>query len=347
MLVTSYNDFSCLAHTPKGKIKLEPITIIDSIDSIDNLNFSFKDVNNPAFILKHPNNNYFYTCNESINDGTISTFKLTKNKLELLGNVSSGGKSSCYLLFDKKLENIININYWDSSITLHPIENFIIKEFTQRINPPKDNKINFKEEHLLDRQSTSHHHSCIFYKDYLYVPDLGTDRIDIYSYKNKKLNLFNFIQLDKGSGPRYSLIFKNFMYIINELSNSISIINLETSKNKIVQTISTIPSEFNGINTCGSIQIHKNLNILYASNRGHNSIAIFKILDNHKLELLKIEDAKGKTPRFFNISNDMKKIYVANQDTNNISIFIIENNGNLKFDKHLYCNSPNFILDLT
>ena len=342
MLVTSYNDFSCLAHTPKGEKKLDPITIINNKDT---LNFSFKDVNNPAFILKHPNQNYIYTCNESIYEGSISTFKIENSKLKLLGTVSSGGKSSCYLAFDRNLENIININYWDSSITVHPIENFIVKDFIQKINPTKENKINFKEEHLLNRQSTSHHHSCVFYKDYLYVPDLGKDRIDIYSYKNKHLVFLNFIPLDKGSGPRYSLILKKIMYIINELSNSISIINLENYE--IIQSISTVPLDFNGISTCGSIQIHEKKKILYASNRGHNSIAIFKILDNHKIELLKIEDVRGKTPRYFNISNDMKKLYVANQDTNNISIFIIENNGGLKFDKYLNCNSPNFILDLS
>ena len=87
-----------------------------------------------------PNNNKTLLLN-------YTTIFNNNNKLQLISNVSCGGKSSCYLIFDKNLENIININYWDSSITVHPIENFIVKEYVQKIDPSVKNTITFKEEY--------------------------------------------------------------------------------------------------------------------------------------------------------------------------------------------------------
>ena len=107
------------------------------------------------------------------------------------------------------------------------------------ISPKEENKIYTIEDHLIDRQKTSHHHSCAFFRGDLYVPDLGTDNIDIYSYNNGNLKFKNYIQLSKNSGPRYIIFINDYLYVINELSSSISVIEM-CDVPKIIQNIKTI-----------------------------------------------------------------------------------------------------------
>jgi 6-phosphogluconolactonase len=343
LLVTSYNNFSLLAHLPKGKESKSTILILKNNKTLE---LNFTECYNPAFVLKHPSEPYIYVCYESIYEGAIGTYKVENNNISLVKTVSSGGKSSCFLLFDKEMKNIININYWDSSITIHPLKENIVCELKNKILPDSENNIYEIEDHLKNRQSTSHHHSAIFRKNKLYVPDLGKDCIDIYEYLEGDLNKVNFFQLEKCSGPRYSLILNDYMYIINELSSSIVVLKFKGEELKFIQKISTIPNDFKDKTTASGIKIHPNKQFIYASNRGHNSIAIFKILETGKLELIKIQKCGGKTPRHFNISESGKELFVANQDSNSIITFEIKETGELKYQNEENVNSPNFIIEI-
>ena len=342
ILITSYDNFSLLAHKPKGTEAKNHITYISNISN----KYKFPGIKNPSFILKHPFQNYYYVCNESIFNGSISTYCIENDKLKIINSISSLGKSSCYLCFDINIKHIININYWDSSITVHPIKNYIIEDAIQAIRPRIPNNINVIGDHLENRQNTSHHHSCVFYKDKLFVPDLGTDKIDIFKYKDGNLIFNNFFQLKKGSGPRYSIIKNNYLYVINELSSSIDIIELDTVPKIIIQNIKTIPTNFSDKNTCGSLQIHPNKNFIYASNRGHDSIAVFKINENYTLSLINIYKTLGKTPRHFSINNTGTELYVANQDSDNIVVFNIKNDGSIVYNNKIKCDSPNFVIEI-
>ena len=340
LIISCYDKFNLLAHLPRGEENNNHFVF-------NGKTYTFPEIYNPAYILIHPKSQYIYICNESIYNGSLSTFSFDDNKtLKLIKTVSSKGKSSCYLCFDKMMKNIININYWDSTISVHPLKNNIIQEATQVMYPNIDNNMNNIEDHLKDRQRTSHHHSCVFKDNYLFVPDLGTDTIDIYTYIKETLEFKCFFQLPKGSGPRYSIVEKEYLYVINELSSSISVIKLINNlPNEIIQNISTIPENILNKNTCGTIQIHPNKDYMYASNRGHDSIAIYKILENNKLKLINITKTGGNTPRHFSINNIGDKLYVANQDSNKCVIFNINSDGTLEIQNDtIKINSPNFIL---
>jgi len=338
ILVCSYNQKKKLAHVLRGEESKNTFSLYSK--NLELIN-TYTEGYNPAFILKHPNNKYLYVCYESIYEGHIATFKYDNDTLKLINTVSSNGKSTCYLCFDPELKNIININYWDSSITIHPLDNNILMESVYEIKPFIQNNIYHIGDHLDDRQSTSHHHSCVFHNNDLYVPDLGTDKIDIYLYFKNRLIYDGFYQLKKGSGPRYCLVREDKLYIVNELSSSILILQVEGGMIEDVQEISTIPTWYEGKNTCGNILITKD-DYIYVSNRGHNSIAIFEILKNGKLLGKDIIESGGRTPRHFNISKKEDKLYVGNQDTNSVVCFKREK-GMLYYEKSIECNSPNFI----
>lgn len=349
MLVCSYNNFNILAHKPAGEENKYNLTVIREKSLICH-RYSRICVN-PAFILKHPTKRIVYVCHESIYNGFISTFRYNKCCKELiyLNTVSSGGKSSCYLVFNKKYNQIININYWDSSISIHPIKLNWIQEPIYIYRPVVNNNLTSIEDHLENRQKTSHHHSCVINGDFLYVPDLGKDCIDIFRLHKHKIELIKIFNLPKGSGPRYLIINNHYLYVINELNSSIIVLKIiSETELLIIQNISTIPKTFKEYNTCGSLVIHPNKKWIFASNRGHNSIASFEINpDSGKLLIKEIFLTEGKTPRHFCISENGNQLTVANQDSDTVNYFLIDNNGYTKSDnKIIYCKSPNFVIEL-
>lgn len=340
LLIASYTDFSILAHKPSGIQSNYHL-------STNNKDFIIKKCFNPAFILKHPILNFFYICYESIYEGKIGTFTFNDNKLVNINIVNSGGNSSCYLTFNHDYTKIININYWNSTISVHPLYNGVIQPPSYIYHSHQQNIANTLQDHLDNRQSEPHFHSATFYQDLLLVPDLGMDRINIFEFKDndeeEQLKLVNSKQLDKNSGPRYIRILNNLIYVINELNSSIQVFILDNGVLIQKQIISTIPPYYTGYNTASNILIHPSNKFIYVSNRGHNSIAIFEIKD--KLQHVEIISSHGKTPRHFNFNNNGSKLYVANQDSNTIAVFNVNcQTGKIKFKKYIECNSPNFVL---
>tara|TARA_B100000886_G_scaffold340362_1_gene309438 strand:+ start:7438 stop:8499 length:1062 start_codon:yes stop_codon:yes gene_type:complete len=349
ILVCSYNYFPNLAHKPHGKENKIPLRIINY--SINKL-IDVKDSYNPAFVLKHPDKNIVYICCESIYEGDIMTLSYDSNFNFTLLDIVKSGKSTCYLELDLKKNNLISINYWDSTIKIHPLKNFIAQKCSYTVNSKiiNSNRVN----HLKDRQKESHNHSILLYthhnKDIAFVPDLGKDVIRIFELQNNYLKSLNKLKLKKGSGPRYIRNKDNYLYVINELSSTIDVIKIDTTcfkfiDLKIVQKISTIPKNFEQKNTCGNIAIHPSNNFIFASNRGHDSIAVFEILEDYKLKLINIIYCMGKTPRHFTINKNGSVLYVANQDSDNVSIFKFENKS-LIYDNDIKVDSPNFIIEL-
>tara|TARA_B100000524_G_scaffold328165_1_gene212664 strand:- start:406 stop:1464 length:1059 start_codon:yes stop_codon:yes gene_type:complete len=348
ILISSYSYFGNLAHVPKGRQNLIPLQFINNDI---NKCVIIKDCYNPAFILKHPDHNIIYVCCESIYEGHIMTLSYDSDyNFKLIKKVSSG-KSTCYLALDFEKRNIIAINYWDSTIVVHPISNGIAQDSTNIVKS-KDINSN-RNNHLLNRQSESHNHSILLYQHHhkiiVFVPDLGKDLIRSFELENESLKSSSTFKLKKGSGPRYIRNIYNYLYVINELSSTIDVIKIDTTcfkfvDLKIIQSISTIPSDFNKKNTCGNIAIHPSNNFLFASNRGHDSIAVYEIID-FKLNLLNIINSKGKTPRHFTLNKEGSVLYVANQDTDNVSVFKFHDKC-LIYDCDIKVDSPNFVIEL-
>ena len=138
-----------------------------------------------------------------------------------------------------------------------------------------------------------------------------------------------YTKLDPGTGPRHLAFHPNgqFAYVVNELQSTITTLTYDASRGALhtMQTISTLPKDFSGSNDTAEIQVHPSGKFLFASNRGHDSIAVFSI-DNHAGTLTLVDrfSTQGKTPRSFEIDPTGQFLLVANQDTNNIAVFRID-----------------------
>jgi 6-phosphogluconolactonase len=165
----------------------------------------------------------------------------------------------------------------------------------------------------------------------VYLTDLGLDRIVIYDFDavNGKLKQIpgGIAELPKGSGPRHFVFSKDGtrLYVINELNSTITFFNVNLKGQlQSVQTVSTLREDFKGKSYCADIHLGKNDKFLYGSNRGENTIVIFKVASDGKLTLAGRTSCGGEWPRNFVIDPSGRYLLVGNQNSGNISMFSID-----------------------
>jgi 6-phosphogluconolactonase len=297
---------------------------------------------NPSFVAVHPNGRFLYAVNEVQNykgqrSGAVSAFAIdrTTGKLTLLNEVPSRGADPCYVSLDKNGNYVLVANYTGGSIAAFPVlEDGRLGEASALVQRTGHGPNR-------ERQEAPHAHSVDLSPDnrFALVDDLGSDQLAVYRFDSAKGSLTPndpaFAKLEPGAGPRHFALHPDgkFGYVINELHSTVTVFGYHgmTGTLHSLQTISTIPKDFAKHNDDAEVQVHPSGKFLYASNRGHDSIAVFAI-DPSKGTLTLIEhvSTQGKTPRNFEIDPTGSFLFAANQESNNIIIFRInKQNGRL------------------
>lgn len=302
---------------------------------------------NPSFLAKSTNGNYLLAVNEIIGKdsmGSVESFKIDGNKLNLISKKLSGGAHPCFVSINDD-GYVLTANYTSGSVGLLHLnadgklsDLLSIQQHTGRGSNPK-------------RQEGPHAHSAWFdgnNGDVIAI-DLGTNELWLSKLDTteKKLIAKNpaTLKMAPGVGPRHLAIHPNhqWIYVINEMGGTIRQV-IKTNEGLYVKgpTISTLPLDFKGENTCADIHVTNDGKFIYASNRGHNSIAIFSVnQDNGQLSLVGFESVKGDGPRNFSLSPDENYLIVANQKTNNIVSFKRnKTTGMLKFIDEIKAPKP-------
>ena len=303
---------------------------------------------NPSFLVPSHDGKYLYAV-EEIGEavdtvGHVVAYAWDGKKLKKINSQSSHAFAPCFLTTDSQGRYLFVANYVGGTIAMLPIN-------ANGGLEPASEVITYTGEGAHPRQDASHPHSVNLSPDerYLYVPDLGTDHINIYEvdYSNGKLMPANptFVAVRPGSGPRHFTFHPTqpFAYVICELSNTITAMrwHKETGALDTLQTVPTLPTDFTGESTCADIHITPNGQFLYGANRGHNSIVGYKIdAATGQLTLIGHTSTQGEIPRNFAISPDGRFLYAANQNTDNVVIFSIEADGQLKYSNELKTPTP-------
>ena len=294
------------------------------------------ETTNPSFVAIHPNGRFLYAVNEvqnyaGPNSGGVSAFSIDRatGKLTFLNEVSSHGADPCYIIVDKAGKHVLVANYTGGSIAVFPIsadgklaEPSAVVQHTGHGTDPK-------------RQEGPHAHSIDLSPDnrFAFVDDLGLDELKVYKYDSATGSLTpnapSFAKLDPGAGPRHFALHPlgKFAYVVAEMGSTVTAFSLDLKSASLqrLQTVSTLPKDFKGNNDDAEIQIHPSGKFLYASNRGHDSIAVFAI-DPQKGTLTAIEDVptQGQIPRSFEIDPTGNFLFAENQKSDNIVVFRID-----------------------
>lgn len=303
-----------------------------------------KGVVNPSFLAATRGLKFVYAVNElkkveGQDSGAISAFAFdpTSGSLTFLNRRLTGGTDPCFVALDRGEKFAAVANFMSGSVAVFPLRadgslgeaSSVVQHAGRSLDAA--------------RQAGPHAHSIIFDSSNrtMFVPDLGLDSIVAYDFDEVggrvAANPARSAPSIPGAGPRYMEIHGSgrFAYTVNELSSTITASTYDARRMTLgaFQEISTLPAGYKGSSTCADLHIGASRRFLYASNRGHDSIAIFSIDEaTGRLEALGHESTRGGVPRNFTLDATGRWLLVANQDTDQIVLFRVdESSGALEF----------------
>ncbi len=294
------------------------------------------EVVNPSFLAIHPSHKFIYAIGEvgsfaGGKGGAVSAFSVdaATGKLTLLNQKSSRGPGPCHVTVDRLGKNALVANYGGGSVACLPIgEDGRLGDATAFIQH-KGSSVNPQ------RQQGPHAHSINLdaANRFAFVADLGLDKVLVYRFDpaagTLEPNDPPAASIAPGSGPRHFAFHPSgrFAYVINELSSTVTAFAYDAERGTLqtLQTVSTLPEDFDGKSTTAEVQVHPSGKFLYGSNRGHDSIACFRIdAATGRLTPIGHEPTQGKNPRNFGIDPTGAYLLAANQDGDNIVAFRID-----------------------
>jgi 6-phosphogluconolactonase len=293
-------------------------------------------VTNPSYLAFDSTRRFLYAVNELKThegqpSGTISAFAVDPKtgKIEFLNKRPTRGADPCHVLVDKNNKYVFVANFMSGSVCVLPVLDDgslgEASDFIQHQGSSVDPS----------RQRGPHAHSVTLDEAnrFAFVPDLGLDKLMVYKFHPERGTLepneVPWIKMKPGAGPRHMAFHPSgkFAYLINELDCTVAALSYDGARGtfKGLQIIPTLPEDFHGESTCGDVQVSPSGEFVYASNRGHDSIVIYKI-DQRTGELTRVGHAptQGKTPRHFGMDPTGRFLLAANQDTDTIVTFRID-----------------------
>lgn len=297
------------------------------------------DIQNPFFLAVSKDKRFLYAIDAKNFGDKVDEFVAaysigTNGALTRLNQASARGTTSCYLDTDSTGKAVVVANYSSGSVASLPVNaDGTLKEaasFFQHegsgANP--------------ERQKGPNAHSIVISPDnqFALAGDLGIDKLMVYHLDaaTAKLTPYEaqpFVKMQPGSGPRHITFHPDGkrMYVISELANTVTLFDYAGGKLTEQQTISTLPADFTGKSYCADLKITQNGKFLYGTNRGHDSIACYRIAEDGKLSLISIEPSLGKGPQNLLVTPDSKWLLCANMPGNSVVVFQIDSStGKLK-----------------
>lgn len=291
-------------------------------------------VMNPAFLAVHPSRRFLYAVNQTADYDTsaVTAFAIdrTTGGLTLLNQVSSRGANPVYVMLDKTGRYALIANYIGDTVAAFPLlddgrlgeASAFVQYSESSVNHPERPKGAFP--HSIDLSPDNR---------FALVTALGLDKLFVYRFDQARGSLAQndipFFSVAPGGGPRHIAFDPSgkHVYSMNETAGTVTVFSYNAADGGLreLQTISTLPKDFKGKNASAEIEVYPSGKFLYASNRGHDSIAVFAI-EPKKGTLTPVENVptQGKAPGNFQFDPTGSYLFVANENSNNVVVFRVD-----------------------
>jgi 6-phosphogluconolactonase len=291
---------------------------------------------NPSYLAFDPSQRFLYAVNElkvyeGRPGGSVSAFAVDPKTggLTFLNARPTHGTDPCHIVVSGTGRHVFVANFMSGSICVLPVQpDGSLGEacdFLQHLGSSIDPV----------RQAGPHAHSVTLdpANRFAYVPDLGLDKLLAYRVDPARgmlePNAVPWIKVKPGAGPRHVAFHPGgkWAYLINELDSTVTALAYDARRGafKGVQTLSTLPEDFQGQSTCADVQVAPSGRFVYGSNRGHDSLVIYRVDPRTgRLTCIGHESTQGKTPRCFGIDPSGRLLLAANQDSDTIVAFRID-----------------------
>lgn len=278
-----------------------------------------------SFVAHHPTLPMLYAVSEAGDGAVVALLRESDGVYTETGRASSGGNGPCHVSVHPSGLAVFVANYGDGRVAM------------LRLKPDGS----FDGEPIVDahegggpnpkRQDRAHAHSIYPHPDGQHVlsANLGTDSIYLYrvNVERGELSDRRAVGIVPGSGPRH-LAFSTdgrFIYCLSELANSVTVLRWSEAMLSPLQTISTLPEGFDGTSTAAEIRLHPTGRFLYSTNRGHDTIAVYKVdQETGTLAARGHVPTGGASPRGLEVDPTGRYLLAANQKSNVITVFSID-----------------------
>lgn len=308
------------------------VKVLDATDTIPN----------PSFLAADPRGRYLYAVSETSEfegkpGGSVHAFAVDRESggLTHLGVQPSHGADPAYLSVDRRGRFVLVANYTGGNVCAFPVRD------DGRLDPVVANVQHAGQGPNARRQKGPHAHSVILdpANRRAFAADLGIDRVMVYTFEPGSGALTPAEQaaivMAPGSGPRHMDFSPDgrTLYVVNELNSTVTVLSYDARSGSLseIQTVANLPPSFRGENTCADIHAHASGRFVYASNRGHDSIAVYAVEEEGgTLTPVQHQSTLGSSPRNFSIDPTGRFLLAANQRSDSIVVMrISQDDGTL------------------
>ena len=292
------------------------------------------DAEHPFFMALSPDRRFLYSIHTDQFGGEqsdqIAAYRIESDtgKLNLLNRESARGTAACYLHVDATGQALFVANYSSGSVASFPIHDDgsvgkAVSFFEHRdpgVHP--------------SRQDVTHAHCIVAGPNnrFVYSADLGIDQVLCYRLETDTAQLIPaqqpFVRTPQGAGPRHLTFHpdRQHLFVINETGNTVTSFDWDANSGMLIeqQTISTVPDEFTGTSHTADLKFTPDGRFLYGTNRGHDSIAVYRVDDERRLTLSEIVPSLGQGPQNLAVTQDGRWLLCANMPGNNVLVFGID-----------------------
>lgn len=290
---------------------------------------AFEGAANASFGVRSPRFGLDYLVEES-EAGRIGVYRRNSGEWTRQAEVASGGACPCYVAIDAAETCLAVANYQSGSIALFALD----PQSGLPCDPPAIYRHAGRGQNK-ERQEGPHAHCVIFGGNdrTLFHVDLGTDQILAHSFLTGPARITDTrvaYQAPAGSGPRHLLFHpaRPLALLISELASTLTLFDIEAGCLSRRSVRSTLPPACSNENIAGHVGLNRRGDRVYATNRGHDSIAVFT-LEGDRLELVQTVPSGGRSPRFFALFEDEALLILANEEGGTLTAFKIGSDGNL------------------
>ncbi|CAM3067180.1 lactonase family protein [Leuconostoc rapi] len=281
------------------------------------------ELTNPTYLALSQANKIYAVENRDGHGGLVTLDNSVRPLAEIDAQLSEGS-APAYIGIDEKRQLVFAGYYHRGTVESYKIRDdgnlTLVDTWQNNGSGPRP------------EQSSSHVHFANLTPDNrLVAVDLGTDEIITFDVADTgKLTEATRFHTEEGFGPRHIRFSPDgqYAYALGELSSLLSVLkyNDEDGSFEHVMTASTIPSDWTQHNGSAALRLSNDGKFIYASNRGHNSIAVFKIVnEGAEIERIQLISTEGAFPRDMNWNDKQNFLVVANQDTDNVSLYARDN----------------------
>lgn len=314
------------------------------------------EITGPGFLAMHPDRSTLYSVGKLGGKDVIAAWRIEgkdgRAKLKPLNSVETGDGGSAHVCVDKTGRTVVSAQYGGGSVSVYSLNaDGSLKERTQLIEHEGGSKVK-------RQQQSPHPHWAGVSPDnrFVFVPDLGLDKVMIYSLDAAKSRLtpHGHGQMHPGSGPRHMKFHTDGKraYVLGEIDVTVTVFNYDAKTGAMtpIQTVAAVPQaelDKEKAKSSSEIRVHPSGRFVYSANRGHDTITAFSVDANSgKLTVIEREFVRGATPRNFNLDPSGKWLLAAGQASHTLASFEVDQkNGELTYNQNVvFAPSPICVL---